>query len=135
MKIRAMKVNVGMTFTIMDGDTPTKHTKHDANRDKLVRKAIDMWAEEVLSVLKQHEMNTKRFLDAVCDARHSPNGAVIQLEPVGFAWGTFENPEMGNSGSTPTEGRARMLLAYQSPLQMVKSTDGEELLIRDYEVT
>lgn len=50
----------------------------------------------------------------------------VSLEP----WGFCLNGQMGDSGSTPTQGRARVLECYQSPLNQVKnSTDMIEFFL------
>ena len=38
---------------------------------------------------------------------------------LGFADGTFDAPVMADSGSTPTNARAKRLLCYQAPLNRV----------------
>ncbi len=49
--------------------------------------------------------------------------AFMELEPVGFAWEQDGVPVMNNMGSTPLEGRARVLLCYQAPLDKVPGED------------
>lgn len=145
MIVRAMKVNCGVTFTIQTTGTSNRKGAFMSSpskvmnartiaSEKLVRKAIDTYAEEVIKVLDEHGLAKEGFLRSIRDARHSPGGAVVELEPWGFAFGTFENPEMGNSGSTPTDTRARKLLAYQAPLEKKELGEGRYEFVKDYTV-
>lgn len=144
MIVRAMKINSGVMFTIQQTEKSKKNSgfntaaspRRPLVSEKLVSKVVDLYCQEVLKVLQEQNLPTERFIRARLDVRHSSGGAVMELEPWGFGHGTFENPSMGNSGSTPTDGRARMLLAYQAPLTKVElpGEPGTYQWIKDYTV-
>ena len=126
MKIRVQKVNSGLTFTILDrklAPLRKRVCKSDINIERLVSKVADMYFSEVEVVLKQHNLPIERFQKYRYELRHSPGGAVLQQDIWGMAFGTFEEPRMNDSGSTATDHRARMLLAYQAPLNKIKNQD------------
>lgn len=121
MKIRIQKTNSGVTFTIQTSARSV--TLSPGVRGKgleLLKKVMNNYHDQVVQVLNENGLSSGGFTRAMASARYGKAGAVVELEPWGFGFGTFESPLMGDSGSTPTDQRARYLLAYQAPLDKVK---------------
>jgi len=147
MIIRAQKVNSGVVFNILEtvSDRPasTRAVKLAFNNraqlfkqqvtQESLRKAVQAYAQDVMAYLTAHNLFTDSFLRSVEKTVYTKNGAILELDPWGFASGTQEEPVMGDTGSTPTPGRARQLLAYQSPFTQKKEKN-DVVFIKDYVV-
>ena len=130
-KVLVQKVNCGLALRFADerGAKPRGAVKQ---REALYR-AFDQWHRAAYQVAYDAGVG----LYNVEHARFVYEGdgvATMHLEPWGFAWGTLEDPQMNDSGSTPTESRARLLLCYQAPLERIEQPDGRVRHERTYEV-
>lgn len=127
MFVKVQKVNSGVVFSVVKKRLDTK---------RLLQKAMEMYQQQVLKIMETHDFPSHvgaTFIQAFDHPQFGQMGAVVQLEPWGFAGGTFEQPTMVG-GSTATPQRARLLLAYQAPLERTKNADGSYSWHRDFEV-
>lgn len=139
MNIRVQKISDGIEFTIQTTGKSRINPNHKVVAARavvsgLVAKVVDTYTAEVLEVLKKNNMPVEQFQKYASEVRPTKTGAFMKLEPVGFGFGTFEEPEMPNMGSTPTPGRARLLLAYQAPLNKIEVSPGQFQFYKDYTV-
>lgn len=116
MKVLVEKVNCGVVFSIQN----KPNRSESAKLRELLRKAVRLYADDVSSVAALNNVSTTAFFRAVDNATYTQRGVIIQFEVWGFASGTFENPEMADTGSVATDGRAKFLLAVQAPLNKTK---------------
>lgn len=118
MKIRIQKTNSGVTFTIQtSGRSVTISPGVRGKGLELLKKVMNDYHDKVVQALNSNGLSSRGFTKAMAAARYGKAGAVVELEPWGFG---FEEPKMGDTGSTATDQRARYLLAYQVPLDKVK---------------
>lgn len=113
--VKIQKVNHGLLLTQVnkDGSVSKRHSKTVMNR------ALVQYVNELDEILKRDGYENYYLKE-----RHNiyvnndTNPSLVTLEPVGFA---YSASLMGNTGSTPTPGRAKTLYYFQLPL------DGENL--------
>lgn len=122
MLVRVRRLNNGVEFMPV-----TKTGKPVARVTKKTKQALycalNRYVAEVLSALTSLGMGQCGYAEAINDSYlridrgRGDTGGWLPLEPWGIAT-LDENgtPTMGDTGSTPTEGRARVLWAYQAPL-------------------
>jgi len=126
MKVLVQKVNSGIVFSIQHSSRSSESSAYrgfSGRRTKipeLLRKVVKQYEAEVIAIAEQNNVSTTSFCKAVDNAMYTDKGVIIQFETWGFAFGTFENPEMADTGSVATDGRAKFLLAVQAPLNKTK---------------
>ena len=133
------KVNSGVRFSILTkaGKPSTRKSVGDKGREVLYAVGCLYFREvdrafELAGLDTHYRRVAQRWsFDYSVHSRsvgYSPVQSVA-LEPWGFAAGTLEAPRMNDSGSTPTDSRARTLLCYQAPLEAVP-VDGNRTAFR-----
>ena len=134
MDVLVQKVNSGVTFT-PKGRGASRNKKLTAKGRAAAYEAWRAYSDDVMLVLKLQGIDGTGYARSFADAylkfsggadRRAPYG-YVDLEPWGFAKGSYTNPLMNDTGSTPTPSRARHLLAYQAPLSVVKRKGGTYL--------
>jgi hypothetical protein len=141
MTIRVLteKVNSGVRFSILTkaGNPSTRKSVGEKGRDALYAAGC-LYFREVDRAFEGAGLDTHyRTVAQRWSFDYSAHGrsrgfAPVQsvaLEPWGFAGGTLDAPRMNDSGSTPTDSRARTLLCYQAPLEAVP-VDGNRTAFR-----
>jgi hypothetical protein len=131
MKILIQKVNSGIVAS------PVKAGKIGPKTLSAMYRALEMYKNEVskafaaagLSGIGYHE----DFERARVRQEYGKN-LVMDLEPWGFAGGTLEEPVMGDTGSAPTNTRAKVLLCYQAPLEKIAVDEYRVKFERVYEL-
>lgn len=125
--IRIRKINSGVEFQIvlLGGNIPKRVTQRQ--RDEL-RRARDWYEWQVKEALLKRGMYMSYYGQTFIQRRFrvstGPSFAVYELDPWGFATEDEQaNATMGNSGSTPTAGRTKILLSYQDPLEKKQNPD------------
>jgi hypothetical protein len=134
MDVLVQKVNSGVTFT-PKGRGASRNNKLTAKGQAAAYEAWRAYSDDVMLAFDRAGIGNTGYARVFADAylRFSGGGddrapyGYMDLEPWGFAKGSYADPLMNDSGSTPTPSRARHLLAYQAPLSVVKRKGGTYL--------
>jgi hypothetical protein len=119
--VKIQKVSSGVQFTILNARTRNPVARKMSEKDRRdLFTAYSWYCEEVRIVGAAHGVyfDSMREIGEYSTQRDNCIG-FVNLEPWGFADGTFDAPVMADSGSTPTNARAKRLLCYQAPLNRV----------------
>lgn len=150
MLVKIQKINCGITFTVLknDGITLMRAPKTDCKTSREIarvqRDALEWYRQEVIKALETIKTESgngtlaqtgygQEFIKGnYRTIGQGPCAFCLELEP----WGWFcdETNSMGNSGSTPTAGRAMILKAYQAPLEVHRSDNGffQVWIVKDF---
>lgn len=153
MLVKIQKVNSGVTFTVVqkDGMTIMKVPKTDCKTSREIarcqREASNWYRAEVIKALESLKTESENATLAQTGygqefiktnyrvIGQGPCAFHIELNPWGFAAvNDVGGVGMNNSGSTPTPGRARILQAYQAPLEVHHEADGffQVWIVKDF---
>jgi hypothetical protein len=119
-KVLVEKINSGVRFTLVDRRLSSRNGKGST----ALTKAKDLYRGEVMQAMSDMHIATMGYAtdfirgNYTCDS--CEGGYIINLEPWGFAFKVDGGWAMGDSGSTPTPGRAQVLGAYQTPLNKIQ---------------
>jgi hypothetical protein len=128
MDVLVQKLNSGVELT-PKGRGAVRSGKVTAKGRRAVAAAWDSYTNEVWEAFERAGIAKTGYAEKFWNAypRFEGRSAFVALEPWGFAKGSYDNPTMRDTGSSPTPGRARHLLAYQAPLRLVKRNGGTYL--------
>ena len=133
-KIRVQKVNGGVTFTLRVEGACKPPPERIARALDL---AVEWYRTQVDAALRDAGLAgtgyARDFRRAILRS-DGPTVRPLDLEPWGFAVKGEDGAVMGNTGSTPTEGRARHLAAYQAPLEEQHPERGVVAIWRDLDM-
>jgi len=133
-KVRVEKVNGGVTFSLRVEGACEPPPERVARALDL---AVEWYRTEVDAALRGAGLAGTGYARAFRRAvprSDGPTVRVLDLEPWGFARKGEDGPVMGDTGSTPTEGRARHLAAYQAPLEEHHPEPGVVAFWRDLDM-
>ncbi len=126
MDVLVQKVNSGLMFT-PKGRGAVRNKKVTAKGKRAVREAWGSYRNDVAMAFDRAGIGNTGYAKTFMRELYptfAGGSAFVALEPWGFAKGTYADPVMNDTGSTPTTSRARHLLAYQAPLSVVKRKGG-----------
>lgn len=123
MKILIQKVNNGVLIGVPTASGSMSKAKVSKDDRKALLQAEEWYRHAVTKAFKDAGLADIGYAKNFADIGRSygrtvPNGIHIPLEPMGFA---LPGGVMLNTGSSPTEGRAKVLAIYQKPLKAVKA--------------
>ena len=129
--IRITKLNCGVEFQALTKTGKPVKRNTMAIFDELAR-ARNWYASAVASALQKYDMTNTGYGQSFLTARfkvsideREPGRVLYELEPYGWAIvNESGEAQMGNTGSTPTPGRTKILLCYQAPLEKKRNEDG-----------
>lgn len=132
--IRIIKVNDGIVFTVCTkkGAPVSRMTK---TLEAELKRAQRWYEDEVSEAFIQEGLRDNGYARDFMNYRYAidktPNGVHYRLNPWGFAErNEAGEPVMANSGSTPTPGRAKVLLCYQAPL--ARTDNGGFSIVKEF---
>ena len=135
--VKVSKVNSGVCFVLVNAKgQPSSRKKPSANDLDALYKAESHYRAEVIKAFELAGISNIGYATDFQKtwAKMEDGCLFLNLEPWGWAMGTFTEPVMNDSGSTPTSGRAKVLLCYQYPLGKKTDADGRVSFSKVYEV-
>ena len=124
LQVLVRKTNEGVTFTLIGKRGKSLRTNTDV-RQRAVSLAEDRWREGALKAAAELGIADSGYITDLSKGRyrHLSNscGHTLALEPWGFARKREDGTiGMNDTGSTPTDFRARVLLAWEAPLTEIE---------------
>jgi hypothetical protein len=140
-KVLVQKVNSGVTFTLVG--KKFKRSSKTGRRTlggTAIEKAQTLYRAEVGEAFVKYGMDGTGYAHDFEDRWYSnctyeDYMVFVALEPWGFALVAEDGTVgMNDTGSTPTEGRAKLLACYQAPLEKVRVDESRCRFEKVYEV-
>ena len=118
-----MKVKCGVSF-LLDSKKPGINSSYKVRTEtrkesQAINQAIEEYRAKVNEAFSHAGMLTSYTatqFDRTIARKSGERSRLMELEPWGFVVERDGEPCMGNTGSTPTPGRAKALQCYQAPL-------------------